>query len=256
MPFSIKKNDLFIEVSKFHYSGGETNPDRERNHKYENSMKAKNKLIEYALNNEFNYFITITFDKRKQDRYNYDLLLSRVRNWLNTYKYRHDKDLQYIIIPELHKKKSWEKKAALHIHGLIRLNTNKHLKFKTQRGDAFIYTHELITKAYGKMNEFTRIYNRTEFIAYYISKYVTKAIQDKMLTNHRYYASEGLKKNTTIIIEDFDIYGELPHYENQFCEKWKYTHDQFKALFPEQWESLTTSTVDKYKQQSEINKLW
>lgn len=77
------------------------------------------------------------------------------------------------------------------------------------------------------MNEFTRIYNRQEFIAYYMSKYITKDVS--MFTGQHYYCSKGLERSE-IILSNKDILStpqKLVDYKGQFATKWRLTEEQY-----------------------------
>ena len=76
-------------------------------------------IIDYALANEWNYFITITLDKKIHDRTDYIGVTKKLRTFLNHYKSRYDIDFKYILIPELHKRKEDNGKRAIHYHGLF-----------------------------------------------------------------------------------------------------------------------------------------
>ena len=61
-----------------------------------------NQIYEIARANIWDYFLTLTFDRRKFDSSDYDLLCDKVSNWLHNLKKRYAPDLKYLIVPELH----------------------------------------------------------------------------------------------------------------------------------------------------------
>ena len=71
-------------------------------------------IHDYALCNEFKYFVTLTFDRKKHDSTDIQKLKKQVGQWLNNYKKRKNPTLKYLLIPELHKDKE-----HFHFHGLI-----------------------------------------------------------------------------------------------------------------------------------------
>lgn len=81
----------------------------------ENLLRAKRraaaKLRDYALCNNFNWFVTLTFDKAKIDRYDINPILGKLRSWLDNRVRR--KGLKYILVPELHRD------GAVHFHGFF-----------------------------------------------------------------------------------------------------------------------------------------
>lgn len=206
------------------------NENRQRDFIQESSARSKRNIIDYGLSNKWTHFITLTFDPKKHNRYQYTVLIKKITKWLENYKYRYDPSLKYILSPELHKDK------ALHIHGLVKLNNIQHLKYVKTRDKATIYEHIMITEAYG-FNEFTKIYDHIEFITYYISKYVAKNFNEKILPR-RYYASKDLHTPDKLYIQEKDIKHELrdilsvvPTYQGQFATKWKLTKADLYAIF-------------------------
>lgn len=66
----------------------------------------------YALSNEWDYFITLTTDKMKVDRYDDDAVKALWRECRRTLQ-RFDENVRILIVPERHKD------GALHFHGLV-----------------------------------------------------------------------------------------------------------------------------------------
>ena len=64
-------------------------PDKELSEEYlrQSMSRTKRVIFEYALCNEFEYFITLTFDRKKYDSTNLKLLKAQVGQWLNNYKF-------------------------------------------------------------------------------------------------------------------------------------------------------------------------
>ena len=76
--------------------------------------RTKNKLYGIARANEWDLFITLTFDRNITDSSDYDLISRRTRNWLNNIQKRYCPDLKYLVVPELH-----ADRIHWHIHGLL-----------------------------------------------------------------------------------------------------------------------------------------
>ena len=231
--FSIKENDHFVEISNYSLKseGLEKNKDRERNYKLESSMRSKNKVIEYALNNQWTHFITITLNPKLINRTDYKLVKNKIVKWFNNFKSIYDNDFKYILIPELHKRKEINGKKAVHFHGFVYMSNTQDLKYIKNVQNAIIYTNTKIKEKFGR-NDFTVIYNSKEFIGYYISKYISKSFGD-ILCGQRYFCSNGLNKNKITIYEDlqgFRDLGLLPTYKNQFVTKWKFTKEEYQEL--------------------------
>lgn len=78
----------------------------------ERSMRrAKAKLRRLALANDFEYFVTLTLDPAKIDRYDSKAVISALGRWADNMVRRHG--LRYILVPERHKD------GALHFHGFM-----------------------------------------------------------------------------------------------------------------------------------------
>ena len=73
--------------------------------------RARAKLRRLALSNEFDWFVTLTLDKEKIDRFDPKAIMQRVNRWLDNMVRRHG--LRYVLVPERHKD------GAIHFHGFF-----------------------------------------------------------------------------------------------------------------------------------------
>lgn len=73
--------------------------------------RARAKLRRMALANQFDWFVTLTLDKEKIDRYDPKAIMQKVNRWLDNMVRRHG--LRYILVPERHKD------GAIHFHGFF-----------------------------------------------------------------------------------------------------------------------------------------
>lgn len=73
--------------------------------------RARAKLRRLALSNEFSYFVTLTLDPEKIDRFDGAAITRRLNQWCSNMVKRHG--LRYIIVPEQHKDGAW------HFHGFF-----------------------------------------------------------------------------------------------------------------------------------------
>lgn len=79
-----------------------------------NSMKRSlNKIYDISRANSWDYFVTLTFNPDKVDRYSYDDCSKKLSQWLKDLKKRVNPDFMYLVVPELHKD------GAYHFHGLF-----------------------------------------------------------------------------------------------------------------------------------------
>lgn len=73
--------------------------------------RAKNAVRDLALSNDFRFFVTLTLDRQKVDRYDIKAITRKLRVWADNAVRR--KGLKYILVPELHKD------GAVHFHGFF-----------------------------------------------------------------------------------------------------------------------------------------
>jgi hypothetical protein len=162
------------------------------------NLKAKQKINEYILCNNFNYFFTLTLDKDKvNSRYDMCYLSAKIRN---SFKYLKKKypDLIYIIIAEHHKKD-----GAIHFHGLTNI-----IPYEEVNNNGYLHS-KYFFNSYG-FNSFLELYGDKAQLANYITKYINKDMI-RFDGGYRYISSRGLKTKTTLKI---DIKGKnlLPLY--------------------------------------------
>jgi hypothetical protein len=207
---------------------------------WNNIIRARGKVLEYALCNNWDYFITLTLDKEKLDRYDLKAYVKKLGAFLKNYSHRNlsaqdisgqavQDRIRYLLIPEKHQDGAW------HMHGLLKGLPIEHLteftvkdripeKIKRLiRGGHRIYNWLPYANKFGWVTA-EPIRDR-EAVSRYITKYIHKAmIVGNMEINQKlYYCSQGLD-------EAEDIYKSVPAYiadgdiftfENEWCKiKW------------------------------------
>lgn len=73
--------------------------------------RARVALRDYALSTEFRYFVTLTLDASKVDRFDVREITRKMQSWCSNMVQRHG--LAYVLVPELHKD------GAVHFHGFF-----------------------------------------------------------------------------------------------------------------------------------------
>lgn len=73
--------------------------------------RARNAVSDLALSNEFKYFVTLTLDSSKVDRYDVKLITRKLNAWCDNHVRRHG--LRYVLVAEKHKD------GAVHFHGFF-----------------------------------------------------------------------------------------------------------------------------------------
>ena len=147
--------------------------------------RAKNKIYQLSRANKWEYFITLTFDKRFVDRYDYDECVKKLKVWIMNIKRLYAKNLKYIVVPELHKD------GAFHFHGLIAdigememINSGKKLKNGNIIYNIAGYNLGFTTA--------TKVIN-SGASARYLSKYITKDLSMHIKNRKKYWASRNLE---------------------------------------------------------------
>lgn len=174
--------------------------------------RARNRVFELAMCNEFRYFCTFTQDEKKRDRFDLSAfrkdLAQMVRN-LNRGR-APDKKIKYLLIPEQHKNGAW------HLHGLLqglsetdlrefKLNEKIPQKIKnTIKNGQKVYDWTTYRRKFGYFT-CTEINDGTA-CAKYITKYITKTLDGKKMDggSHLYFASQGLKGREEIVRNCFE----------------------------------------------------
>ena len=165
--------------------------------------RTKQKIYDIAFANDWEYFVTVTFDKEKVDRFNYDDVVKKYSKQLDNMKQREFKDMAYLMVPELHQN------GAYHFHGLIKgipekafqkainPHTGKEIRVRNQ----IIYNCDKFNLGH---NTFSRIRD-SEKASTYLSKYITKTLIDDLKGKKKYWSSRGLAKPT---VEKFYVADE------------------------------------------------
>lgn len=213
--------------------------ERVREHKRKRNdvlHRAKERIYDFILLNEFEWFLTITLSKEKIERDNVFVVIKKLQDWLKNQVKR--KGLKYILIPEYHKKDN-----SIHCHALISGNLNfvdsgtrivrgykKPLKLETIKRKHIAETdilHEVYNVIDWKYGWSTAIkcYGDVLRRANYIVKYVTKDLEK--IFGRYYWHSQNLVSQPEIEytnIEDYRFRGlDLPEYGHRLSDnKFKY----------------------------------
>ncbi len=210
-----------FEFDKKHSAKGTVNDEKLDN----NIIRARQKILEYCYCNDFTFFITITLDKTKYDRYDLNKFQTDLTRFCRNQRKKYNCDIQYLLVPERHEDGAW------HMHGflmglpLVALReftlTDKKLPTyirKKLKAGFYIYEWTDYSKKFGFCDlEYIQSRERS---AVYVTKYITKALLETSLkvNSHLYYRSRGLKSAEILArgtlhepISDFD-------FENQFCK--------------------------------------
>lgn len=197
-----------------------------------NIIRAKSKVLEYALCNEFEYFVTLTLDSKKIDRSDVNNYIKKLGQYIRNMKKSTGQEIQYVLIPEKHADgENW------HMHGLMKgledlrkyeetENIPQRMKdkiIKYREENLYLYEWVGYSKRFG-FNCIEPIRNK-DACAKYITKYISKNLDnDKGVTEKnkkKYYCSRGLKKAKNIKKGVIPTEKIIYDYENEYCKiKW------------------------------------
>ena len=218
----IIKASLYGDYKLIFYKDNET-PDVKhtnfnRDYDDEASKRAKRIILDIALNNDFEWFMTFTFDVKKIDRYNYQLCLDQLNNAIKNYNAKYNIKLKYIMVPELHELKEGETSPAIHFHMLASGFVDEQFIEKDKKTRQNVYRSLYFFEKFGR-NQLLKIYDYNKFVAYYISKYVTKD-EDRVLKK-RYYQSQGLKRSSVLFRGDTQSIVDMPEWFNDLVSNYE-----------------------------------
>lgn len=141
-----------------------------------------NMIYDISRSNEWELFVTLTFDPNKVDSFNYDDVTKKLQNWLIVQR-RNCKDLKYIIVPELHKS------GRFHFHGLFANCSDIRLVDggKRDKKGRIIYNIDNYKLGWSTA---TKVEN-TDAVNKYIAKYCTKELFKVTSNKKRYWRSRN-----------------------------------------------------------------
>lgn len=205
--------------------------------------RAKNKVEDIIRLNDFDYFITLTFDQKKINSFSPKEVLNKVKAFFSNHVQRHG--AIYVLIPEHHKK------GAIHLHGFIKgdfklsdsgtvkVKGHKPIKPKTAERlgiskEQWQTVYNLSQWSYGFSTAVKIPDSERAYVSKYITKYITKDVE-KIFGKFYLAGGNGLKRETDIVLTDvpydtFDSQGES--YCRETNTYFKY-YDSMKSV-PEQ----------------------
>lgn len=147
-------------------------------------VRARTRVRELALCQQWEYFVTLTMSPEKCDRFDLKQWRKDLGNWIGNYNKKYGVKLQYLLIPEQHMNGAW------HAHGLFRGLASDSLMINEHGWLEIPYYRQ----RFGYMN-MSRIRNNKK-TASYITKYISKSSESTACLlergAHLFYASRGL----------------------------------------------------------------
>jgi len=198
-----------------------------------NVSRARSAVYELAACNPWQYFVTLTLDATKYNRYDLKKWRADFSQWVRNFNRIHGFCVKYLLIPEKHKNGAW------HMHGFFCGVPDSELsEFLPGK-----HPQKLIDGGY---RNWKRLADKFGFVslgrvrdldaaAVYACKYVTKEMSVEALESgaHMYYASQGLQRAEVIFrgrLLPQEGLSELPAFDwsGEYCEIKTYkTLDEF-----------------------------
>lgn len=150
--------------------------------------RAKAAVREIALCNRFSYFVTLTLNKERVDRYDMAAITKRLNSWLDNCVRR--KGLAYVLVPERHKD------GAIHFHGFF----NEALRAEPS-GHVDKQGHEIFNLPEWPLGFSTaiRLYGEYHKAVAYVQKYIGK--QGEKPGGRWYYSGGALARPEVLLCE-------------------------------------------------------
>ena len=204
-----KKNE---KLSKSYKNINRTKEQEEHCKTY-SIKQTKNRIYDIARANEWDWFITLTFDRKKKDSSDYDVVINELTQFLKNVRLRQCPDMKYLIVPELH-----ADGEHYHFHGLLANCDNLCFTYSgriDRKSKRPIYN---IAKWTLGFTTATQVQD-TARVSSYITKYITKECVAVLKNKKRYYASHNIDRpGIDYSIVDKDEFLEMYGADISYCK--------------------------------------
>lgn len=189
-----------------------------------NVSRAKSRVYELSICNDWQWFFTGTLDRKKYNREDLEKYHKDLTRWIRNYNALNGVKIKFVLVPELHDDgKSW------HMHGLLSGLPVEHLKQfrlgdkmgkyiaeKVKNGD-IVYNWLKYANKFGFCD--LEPIKSHEGVSGYLTKYISKDLCKCVtaLHAHSYYCSRGLKRAEKKKVGYMDWTNIQPTYFNDYC---------------------------------------
>lgn len=172
--------NIYTGEEDYYYNMGDYIENRKRS-----CRRTKNVVYDIAKSNEWEWFVTLTFNPEKVDSYNYAVVTKKLSYWLNNMR-KKCKDMVYVVVPELHKSGRW------HFHGLFASCDEMNFVESgcvDERG-RMIYNVGAYRLGFTTATKIEHL----ESCVHYLAKYITKDVVEYTHGLKRYWCSRNVKR--------------------------------------------------------------
>lgn len=186
---SISKTGEKKEKLSKTYQNEERKEEIEKHCQKTSLSHTKNKIYQISRSvKNWEWFITLTFDRTKIYASDYDEVVEKISTYLYNIRRRKAPNMKYLIVPELH-----SDKKHYHFHGLLSDCGDIHFRYSgknDRKSGQPIFN--ILDWTLG-FTTATRVQD-TQKVSSYITKYVTKNIggENYLKNKKRYYASQNI----------------------------------------------------------------
>lgn len=229
-------------------AGGHKAPAEHSDVKLSSSLsRTKRLILELALSNDWDYFITMTLDESKVDRFDLEGWRKKFNEFLKYRRKQYGLKCSYLLVPEQHQDGAW------HVHGLVRgipcqdLVSFAELDRKGYRSaDGCRLPDKLINSDYLNWLDYQRSFGFCslgplkcpEAASFYVTKYITKDLARCVSEcgKHMYWASKNLNRP----IRFGEFYDRGPYIDSLLTNKYEFCATGI-VLSDEGWDSETAA---------------
>lgn len=219
--------------------------------------RARKVILEYALCNDWKYFVTFTLDKSKYDRHDFGKFREDLTAYMRDLRKKYKKagypcKLDYLFVPEQHKDGAW------HMHGLLSDISPFVIPFHCQAAQGMNVPDKLVAGHYFNWPDYQRKFGFCSLgiirdriaCGFYVTKYLSKYIDlcPVSVGKHLHFNSNKLNRASL----HGDCYGycsELEPYlthDYEFC-KTGFTNTKDNAPWHFGMQYMDYSMLEQFK---------
>lgn len=173
-------------------------------------------IYDLATMNDWDYFVTFTFNPSKVDSYDYENTSTKLSTWLKNLR-RLNPDMKYVVVPEMHES------GRYHFHGLVsNVDSSQFIdSTKWDKKGRTIYNWGSYKMGWSTVTEI----GHNESAVKYLTKYITKDSIQVTKNKKRYWTSRNLNRPTVAFYDlDKTQQRDLKEFEKEKTTSAKVVH--------------------------------